>query len=56
MNLFQLNGQGALVTGAAGGLGAVFGTGAGNQTYIDTDGDQFKKAVTSYFAAPVKLP
>jgi hypothetical protein len=41
---------------AAGGLGAVFGTGAGNQTYIDSDGDQFKKAVTAYFAAPVKLP
>jgi hypothetical protein len=40
---------------AAGGVGAVFGTGAGNQTYIDSDGDQFKNAVTKYFAAPVKL-
>ncbi len=40
---------------AAGGVGAVFGTGAGNQTYIDTDGGQFKAAVTKYFAAPVAL-
>lgn len=40
---------------AAGGVGAVFGTGAGNQTYITTDGDQFKNAVTSYFASPVAL-
>jgi hypothetical protein len=41
---------------AAGGLGVTFGVGAGNQTYITTDGDQFKSAVTSYFAAPVTLP
>ena len=41
---------------AAGGLGAAFGTGAGNQTYINTDGGQFKNAVTRYFAAPVALP
>jgi len=41
---------------AAGGLGAVFGVGAANQTYIDTDGGQFKTAVTKYFAAPVALP
>jgi hypothetical protein len=41
---------------AAGGLGAVFGTGAGNQTYITTDGGQFKNAVTAYLAAPVPLP
>ncbi len=41
---------------AAGGLGAAFGTGASNQTYIDSDGDQFKTAVTKYFQAPVPLP
>lgn len=40
----------------AGGLAAVFGVGAGNQTYITTDGNQFKDAVTSYFADPVPLP
>ena len=40
---------------AAGGVGAVYGTGAANQTDITTDGDQFKNAVTSYFAAPTKL-
>jgi hypothetical protein len=40
---------------AAGGAGALFGTGAGNQTYITTDGDQFKNAATKYFAAPVLL-
>ncbi len=41
---------------AAGGLGITFGTGAGNQTYIDTDGGQFKTAVTKYFSAPTPLP
>jgi hypothetical protein len=41
---------------AAGGLGVAFGVGAGNQTTIDTDGDQFKNAVTTYFQAPVALP
>jgi hypothetical protein len=41
---------------AAGGLGAAFGTGAGNQTYIDTDGGQFKNAVAKYFASPAPLP
>jgi len=41
---------------AAGGLGAAFGTGAGNQTYITTDGDQFKNAVRNYFANPLPLP
>jgi hypothetical protein len=41
---------------AAGGLGITFGVGAGNQTYITSDGNQFKNAVTSYFAAPVALP
>ena len=39
----------------AGGVGAVFGTGAGNQTYITTDGGQFRDAVTRYFAAPTEL-
>ena len=41
---------------AAGGVGAVFGTGAGNQTYIDTDGGQFKAAVAQYFANKATLP
>ena len=41
---------------AAGGLGVVFGTGAGNQTYITSDGDQFKNAATTYFAKPWPLP
>jgi hypothetical protein len=41
---------------AAGGLGAAFGVGAGNQTYITTDGGQFRDAVTTYFANPVPLP
>jgi len=41
---------------AAGGLGAVFGTGAANQTYIDSDGGQFKTAVASYFASTTALP
>ena len=40
---------------AAGLFGAAFGTGAGNQTYIDSDGDQFKSAVTAYFASPTPL-
>jgi hypothetical protein len=40
---------------AAGGVGAVFGTGAGNQTDIVTDGGQFKRAVGAYFAAPTRL-
>jgi len=41
---------------AAGGLGAVFGTGAGNQTYITSDGGQFKSAVTTYLSKPSPLP
>ena len=41
---------------AAGGLAAAFGTGAENQTYIDTDGDQFKDAITGYYATPFPLP
>lgn len=39
----------------AGGFGAVFGTGAGNQTTVKTDGGQFKNALTGYLAAPVSL-
>jgi hypothetical protein len=41
---------------AVGGLGAVFGVGAGNQTYITTDGGQFRNAVHAYFANPTPLP
>ena len=41
---------------AAGGLAAAFGVGAGNQTYIDTDGGQFQNAVQAYFDDPVPLP
>ena len=41
---------------AAGGLGVTFGVGAGNQTYITSDGGQFRNAVTAYFASPVTLP
>ncbi len=37
---------------AAGGVGAAFGTGAGNQTTIDSDGGQFERAVKQYYAAP----
>ena len=40
---------------AAGGVGAVFGTGAKNQTDITSDGGQFKSAVTKYFASPTPL-
>jgi hypothetical protein len=40
----------------AGGMGVAFGVGAGNQTYITTDGDQFKNAVTAYYADPTPLP
>ena len=40
----------------AGGLGACFGTGAGNQTYITSDGGQFRDAVTGYYKSPVPLP
>jgi hypothetical protein len=40
----------------AGGVGALFGTGAANQTDIPTDGDAFKTAVARYFATPSKLP
>ncbi len=41
---------------AAGGLGVAFGTGAGNQTYIDSDGGQFKDAITNYYQSPTPLP
>lgn len=41
---------------AAGGIGAVFGTGAKNQTTVETDGGQFKKALAGYAAKPVALP
>jgi hypothetical protein len=41
---------------AAGFAGAAFGVGAGNQTYITTDGGQFRDAVTSYYARPSPLP
>ena len=40
----------------AGGLGATFGTGAGNQTDPNTDGGAFKAAVAAYYAHPVPLP
>jgi hypothetical protein len=39
----------------AGGVGAVFGVGAGNQTYITTDGGQFQTAVTGYLENPTPL-
>lgn len=40
----------------AGGLGATFGTGAGDQTFPGTDGGQFEAAVNAYYANPVPLP
>jgi hypothetical protein len=40
----------------AGGLGATFGGGAADQTFITTDGGQFASAVKAYEAAPVALP
>jgi hypothetical protein len=41
---------------AAGSFGVVFGTGAGQQTYITTDGGQFHDLVGSYLASPTALP
>ena len=41
---------------AAGGVGAVFGAGAANQTYITTDGGQFRSAVHQYVQSPTPLP
>jgi len=35
---------------AAGGIGAVFGTGAANQTTVRSDGGQFKNAMTRYLS------
>jgi hypothetical protein len=40
----------------AGGVGATFGVGAADQTFVTTDGGQFDSAVKAYFAAPVALP
>jgi hypothetical protein len=40
---------------AAGGVGAVFGTGAANQTYIDSDNGQFRDTVKAYLANPTKF-
>ena len=40
---------------AAGGAGMTFGTGAGGQTNLATDGDQLKTAATAYMAAPFPL-
>ena len=41
---------------AAGGAGIAFGTGAGNQTYVTSDGGEFQAAVTKYYASPVPIP
>lgn len=41
---------------AAGGIGAVFGPGAPNQTTLATDGGQFEAAWTRYLDSPVPLP
>ena len=41
---------------AAGGVGAVFSPGHVSQTNITTDGGQFKRLSTSYFASPASLP
>jgi hypothetical protein len=40
---------------AAGGAGAAFGTGAGGQTTLDSDGDQLKDFAVAYAAAPLEL-
>jgi hypothetical protein len=40
---------------AAGGVGAVFGVGAANQTTVDTDGSQFRNAAAAYYANPTGL-
>lgn len=39
----------------AGLAGMTFGTGAGGQTHVGTDGNQFKTAASAYVAAPVEL-
>jgi hypothetical protein len=41
---------------AAGGVGVVFSPGQEVQTNIGTDGGQFKRLSTRYFAAPAVLP
>lgn len=41
---------------AAGGLGAVFGTGESHQTSIGTDGAQFQTLSNAYLANPAPLP
>lgn len=41
---------------AAGGVGVVFSPGHVTQTNINTDGGQFKRLSTQYFAAPAALP
>jgi hypothetical protein len=41
---------------AAGGIGAVFGPGASNQTTVKTDGGQFANGLTSYLRTPAALP
>jgi len=38
-----------------GGIGAVFGTGAANQTTIHSDNGQFQNAVTKYYQSPYAL-
>ncbi|MEO7109815.1 MAG: hypothetical protein ABI183_05215 [Polyangiaceae bacterium] len=40
----------------AGGFMAAFGPGAGGQTDIASDGDQFKNAATTYYTTPFALP
>jgi len=40
---------------SAGGAGVTFGTGAGRQTHVGSDGDQFKNAATAYMASPFAL-
>jgi len=39
----------------AGGAGVTFGTGAGRQTHVGTDGDQLKNAASAYMSAPFAL-
>lgn len=41
---------------AVGGLGVVFSTGENHQTNLTTDGGQFQRLSTAYFAAPTGLP
>jgi hypothetical protein len=41
---------------AAGGIGAVFGKGARDQTDIDTDGGQLRRGLRRYYQEPTALP